>query len=658
MHKRPLVCISLYRAPNSDSKEFNREYYKLLNLIEAEKSKDVIIGTDHKLDFLKRDFHEPTRKFIEQNFEKEMYPIITNPTRITKSSATLIDNIIVNKNIFQYSLGAILVDDISDHLPCLLIVKHTQLKRKEPIIITSRKLTPKSLDNIKTKLTQTDLLNGSNYNDVDSLFNTFHRGLIKIIDSVAPLETYTPSKSKFRREPWMLPNLLKCVRKQKILYKKALSDNENVELWNKYKDYRNVLTGLKRKCKRKYYLQKCVEFKDNTKKLWQIINQMSGKLNDKSSIIDCIKINDIPQYSPNKITNAFGDYFSSVGEKMANKIKKPKIDVSQYINKISLNEKSMFWVPTTRHEILKLVESLPNKRSSGFDNVDNKLLKAIKFEIAEPLVLIFNQSLKVGVFPESMKLADVFPLYKSKDRDQLCNYRPISLLITLSKLLEKLVYTRTYHFLNKTGQIFKSQYRFRNAHSCENAIQELISTVLKGHENKSYTMSIFLDLSKAFDTISHTVLFNKLQKYGIRGTCLDWYHSYLSNRTIRVKCITSASGQLEYSDVYNIKFGTPQGSCLGPLIFLVFNNDLFIHLQYCQCILFADDTTIYHTHKNLRHLEWCIKEDLSIILDWFNANQLTLNLNKTVCMLFAPNMKNVSTLEKIDFDGMPIPVVQ
>ena len=231
------MCIALYRAPNSDSKEFNREYYKLLNLIEAEKSKDVIIGTDHNLDFLKRDFHEPTRKFIEQNFEKEMYPIITNPTRITKSSATLIDNIIVSKNIFQYSLGAILVDDISDHLPCLLIVKHIQLKRKEPIVITSRKLTPKSLDNIKTKLTQTDLLNGSNYNDVDSLFNTFHSGLIKIIDSVAPLETYTPSKSKFRREPWMLPNLLKCVRKQKILYKKVLLDNENVELWNKYKDY-------------------------------------------------------------------------------------------------------------------------------------------------------------------------------------------------------------------------------------------------------------------------------------------------------------------------------------------------------------------------------------------------------------------------------------
>ena len=148
----------MYRAPNSDSKEFNKEYCKLLNLIEAEKSKDLIIGTDHNFDFLKKDLHEPTRNFIEQNLEREMYPIITNPTRITKSSATLIDNVIVSRNIFQYSSGAILIEDISDHLPCLLIVKNSQLKRKEPIVITSRKLTPKSLENIQYKLRNEDLL--------------------------------------------------------------------------------------------------------------------------------------------------------------------------------------------------------------------------------------------------------------------------------------------------------------------------------------------------------------------------------------------------------------------------------------------------------------------------------------------------------------------
>ena len=208
-------------------------------------------------------------------------------------------------------------------------------------------------------------------------------------------------------------------------------------------------------------------------------------------------------------------------------------------------------------------------------------------------------SLSQGIFSLSMKCADVVTLYKSKERYLTTNYRPISLLITLSKLLEKVVHSRTYKFLNDTGQIFKSQYGFRNNHSCENAIQELVGKILKGYENRKSTLAVFLDLSKAFDTISHSVMLSKLEKYGVQGVCLDWFKSYLSNRTMRVKCITSATGSISYSDSYRVNYGTPQGSCLGPLIFLIFNNDLFLNMSYSCCILFADDTTIYHSHSNI-----------------------------------------------------------
>ena len=156
--------------------------------------------------------------------------------------------------------------------------------------------------------------------------------------------------------------------------------------------------------------------------------------------------------------------------------------------------------------------------------------------------------------------------------------------------------------------------------------------MLKGFENKSFTLSIFLDLSKAFDTIPHNVLFVKLEKYGIRGVCLDWFKSYLTGRQMRVKCV-SESGRVEYLGYLPVEVGTPQGSILGPLIFLVFNNDLYLHLSFSNCILFADDTTIYATCKNLRHLTWCIREDLMTLMDWFKANKLTLNLNKSVCLL-------------------------
>ena len=174
-------------------------------------------------------------------------------------------------------------------------------------------------------------------------------------------------------------------------------------------------------------------------------------------------------------------------------------------------------------------------------------------------------------------------MYKSKSRQLSTNYRPISLLITLSKVLEKLVYSGTHGFLSSTNQIFASQYGFHSKHSCENAIQELIGNVLKGYETGKYTLSIFLDLSKAFDTICHNVLLQKLELYGIHGTCLNWFKSYLSSRKMRVKCV-SESGNFYYSNTKDIEFSTPQGSVLGPLIFLVFNNDLYLNLSYSSCI--------------------------------------------------------------------------
>ena len=258
-------------------------------------------------------------------------------------------------------------------------------------------------------------------------------------------------------------------------------------------------------------------------------------------------------------------------------------------------------------------------------------------------------------FPECMKIAEVVPLYKGKDREICTNYRPISLLITISKILEKIVYKRSYSFLNSTGQIFESQYGFRSKHSCEHAVQELLGNILKGCELGKSTLAVFLDLSKAFDTISHGVLYMKLECYGIHGTCLSWFKSYLENRKMRVKCAT-ADG-IEYSDLKPVNFGTPQGSVLGPLFFLIFNNDLHMHIMYSNCILFADDTTLYSTHRDLRHLTWCIREDLMTLTDWFRANKLTLNLDKSVCMLFDKQNKNKNKINKspcLQALGLPI----
>ena len=203
--------------------------------------------------------------------------------------------------------------------------------------------------------------------------------------------------------------------------------------------------------------------------------------------------------------------------------------------------------------------------------------------------------------PNIMKIADVIPLHKSKSKEETNNFRPISLLITMSKILEKVIHKHTYNFLEKTDQIFKSQYGFRSKHSCELAVNELLSEIVKSKEQGMHMIAVYLDLSKAFDTIDHRLLLMKLEKYGIRGVTLQWFQSYLSNWQMRVKCNTHES--VAYSKLYDMEYGTPQGSCLGSLLFLIFTNDLHLHLQHCLCILFADDTTVFFSHKNLNYCE-------------------------------------------------------
>ena len=344
---------------------------------------------------------------------------------------------------------------------------------------------------------------------------------------------------------------------------------------------------------------------------------------------------------------------------MPKKIPTPKKGACEYIEKISETVNSIYFQPTDQNEIKRIISQLPNKGSSGYDNISNKLLKCINDEISKPLCELFNASLEQGIFPSNMKLSEVILLHKGKSRDAAENYRPTSLLITISKVLEKLVYKRVYSFLDSNGSLYTSQYGFRSNHSTDNVVTELLGEVLKNLENKRYTLAIFLDLSKAFDTLEHEVVIKKLARYGIRGTCQEWFKSYLSNRTMRLKCRTSLNPEEVKSKTYDVNYGTPQGSCLGPLIFLIFCNDLHLHMEHTKCIQFADDTTIYLGSKNLNYLKYCIEQDLCILQDWFNANKLTLNLEKTVGMLFNPNQNHHNDNHiRIELNSKILPMVK
>ena len=197
---------------------------------------------------------------------------------------------------------------------------------------------------------------------------------------------------------------------------------------------------------------------------------------------------------------------------------------------------------------------------------------------------------------------------------------------------------------------FRVNYGFRSNHNCEHAILELTGNILQAHEKGEHPVCIYLDLSKAFDMLNHQVLLCKLEKIGIRGIANSWFESYLSGRSLVTEVITSEN-KITYSDAFDISFGTAQGSCLGPLLFLLFCNDIHLLPLYSQLILFADDTTLFNSHKSEKYLEYMLNRDLEILLDWFNANQLSI---KTVMMQFWPKKEKI----KIKARNNVIPIVR
>ena len=293
------------------------------------------------------------------------------------------------------------------------------------------------------------------------------------------------------------------------------------------------------------------------------------------------------------------------------------------------------------------VKNFKNGKSSGYDDISPSIVKSAIVFITKPLAYIFNLSISTGIFPDALKVAKVVPVFKKDDPHVFSNYRPISLLPCFSKILERLIYNRLDHFLTRFNILHDNQYGFRKNHSTDLALLDICNNISSSLNLNHHTIGIFLDLSKAFDTIDHGILLAKLHHYGIRGVALDLLSSYLSSRLQFTSFDSNLSGRLPVS------CGVPQGSILGPLLFLLYVNDIPYSSTRFSFVLFADDTNIFLSHPNLNTLTNIFNTELIKVSNWFKANKLSLNVSKTNYIHFTKKKHN-TPVTRISIDNTPI----
>ena len=332
------------------------------------------------------------------------------------------------------------------------------------------------------------------------------------------------------------------------------------------------------------------------------------------------------------IGKSFNQFFVNIGKELANKITITGTDPLSYLP--PMLQSTIFLRPVEEIEVKQIIHNLKDA-SPGWDGVHAKVVKSTYNEFLTPLTLVLNSSLEQGFFPSQLKLARVVPIYKNGDKMSLSNYRPVSILPLFSKILERLMYNRLIAFISKNNILYKYQFGFRSEHSTNMALIILIDKIVSAIDRGDVVVGIFLDLKKAFDTVNHTILLRKLYNYGIRGKAYEWMKEYLHER----KQFVTFNGTDTNSEF--ISCGVPQGSILGPLLFLLYINDIASVSKMILPIIFADDTNIFLSGKDVNDTISIFNHELSKIMNWLNSNHLSINIMKTNYMIFKPPRKKI-----------------
>ena len=444
-----------------------------------------------------------------------------------------------------------------------------------------------------------------------------------------PIKTKTVSP-KSMRKPWITSEILNNIRKKNsylLLYRQSKISSYY------YNRFKNFVTSQIRNSKKTYYRRQFELYKDNIKNSWRLVNSIIRPKGSSNNPVNKLVVDGNIYEGEGEMSEIFNDFFTSIGSRIAESIPPCNINPLSYMS--GDYPSSFFMRPVSTVEIASIIMSLKNK-SSEISVIPVKVLKFLSPIISPILSSLVNKSFSFGTFPDSLKIAKVIPISKPGDKSNVSNYRPISILPTFSKVFEKAAYSQLYEYLNINNILCRDQYGFRRERSTIQAIVQQIQYVFDRVDGGNAVFSLFLDFKKAFDTVDHRILLSKLNYYGVRGLTYSWFESYLNNR----KQFTSVGNSKSQTKL--IKFGVPQGSVLGPLLFLVFINDIANISTLFKFTLFADDSTMSTPFKpsNIVNFASVINSELQELSGWLLANKMSLNIDKTNFMIFTySNMK-------------------
>lgn len=638
---RQYAIHSFYRPPSCNADVFIDSLNTFLESFDFSHINHYILLGDLNIDInpssndLDSALSATATDYLEILTSYGFYSAINAPTRVTHHSKTCIDHIFVKCRDFTECLGVVDETAITDHYATHLLIKNqSQRKASNTSFIPLKKI---DYETLTARLHEESWHSVFSSNDVNLASENFLKIFKNHVTASSSSKTKKSSANKLKKlKPWITVGLITSIRHRDRLKRNSKLAPYDNSLKEEYTSYRNFLNNLIKRTKNNYYKQKISECRGDLRKTWQTINEItSSKTKPSSAINELISISGTKLSSPADIANELNHHYVNTASNLTQNIPPVSPPPPHYFPTGNPTPYfSFYFEPTNEIEISKIIATLSNSSSSGPDNLSSVLYKKFTSDLSKPIAHIINNCFLSGVFPNSCKHAIITPLPKPGDKTRPENWRPIACVSTLSKILEKCMKSRLMAYLKKIKFISRNQYGFVPDKGTQDAILSLVKDIYDSLNKSKPVMAILLDLQKAFDVINHRILLEKMEKMGVRGVPLDLMKSFLTGRTQTVK-IVSATGEITYSEVQAVTCGVPQGTVLGPLLFLIFINEL-LNAQINGFIVgFCDDTGIVIQGNSWRHVFKLAEMVLKIVKRWLDSNRLILNLSKTCFIAFS-----------------------